>query len=92
MSIIRIDPPLPLETPKGRGMAHFVIDYGTEYHLLWVVFVDATGECWSLPNPEVRMGQNWTMGRRDHEKVSGQTPPKVHNAPGSETPQDVQTC
>jgi hypothetical protein len=45
-------------------MAHFVIDYGPETDLLWVVFMDQDGACWSVPNPEVRMRFNWSMGRR----------------------------
>ena len=62
-----------METPKGSGWAHFVIDYGPEAALLWVVFMDADGACWTVPNPEVRMTKNWTMGRRPHstaEKVA----------------------
>jgi hypothetical protein len=62
--ITQLDPPLPLETPKGAGLAHFVIDYGPEADLVWVVFMDKDGACWSVPNPEVRMSLNWTMGRR----------------------------
>jgi hypothetical protein len=62
--ITQLNPPLPLETPKGPGLAHFVIDYGPESELLWVVFLHADGACWTVPNPEVRMTFNWTMGRR----------------------------
>jgi len=29
-----------------------------------VVFMDTDGACWTVPNPEVRMSFNWTMGRR----------------------------
>jgi len=47
--------------------AHFVIDYGPEAALLWVVFMDADGACWRVPNAEVRMSYNWTMGRRKPE-------------------------
>jgi hypothetical protein len=39
--LIQLNPPLPLETSKGPGWAHFVIDYGPESALLWVVFMDA---------------------------------------------------
>jgi hypothetical protein len=60
----RINPPLPLFTPKGRGLAHFVIDYGFETHLTWVVFLDMNGECWSFQNPDVRMQKNITHGRK----------------------------
>ena len=56
-----------METSKGGGWAHFVIDYGPETALLWVVFMDADGACWTVPNPEVRMSFNWTMGRRKPE-------------------------
>ena len=66
--ITQLNPPLPLDTPKGHGLAHFVIDYGAENNLLWVVFMDADGACWSIPNPEVRMRPNWSMGRRPDEK------------------------
>lgn len=61
--ITRIDPPLPVFTPDGHGLAHFVIDYGYESHLTWVVFLDSTGECWSYQNPDVRMQKNITHGR-----------------------------
>ena len=62
--LVQLNPPLPLKTPKGDGLAHFVIDYGPESDLLWVVFMDADGACWTVPNPEIRMSANWTMGRR----------------------------
>lgn len=65
--LTQLNPPLPLETTKGAGWAHFVIDYGPESALLWVVFMDADGACWTVPNPEVRMSLNWTMGRRKGE-------------------------
>jgi hypothetical protein len=62
--LTQLNPPLPLETSKGPGWAHFVIDYGPESALLWVVFMDADGACWTVPNFEVRMSYNWTIGRR----------------------------
>ncbi len=64
MSLLQLDPPLPLDTPKGPALAHIVIDLGVEHHLLWVCFLDASGECWTYPNPEVRARANVTMGRR----------------------------
>lgn len=59
----QLNPPIPLETPKGKALAHFVIDYGPEHNLMWVTFVDATGECWTWPNYKVRAQKNITMGR-----------------------------
>jgi hypothetical protein len=61
--ITRIDPPLPLQTPKGKAMAHFIIDYGIEHDLHWVCFQDTTGECWTWNNKEIRLQENITAGR-----------------------------
>jgi hypothetical protein len=70
---IQLNPPLPLETSKGSGWAHFVIDYGPESALLWVVFMDKDGACWTVPNAEVRMSFNWTLGRRKPEECDEST-------------------
>jgi hypothetical protein len=64
VKITQFNPPLPLKTSKGSGLAHFVIDYGPESHLMWVVFLDADGACWTVPNPEIRMAPNWSFNRR----------------------------
>ena len=61
--ILQLNPPIPVETPKGPGMAHLVIDYGVEHNLFWVVFIDATGECWTYTNPKIRAQKNITLGR-----------------------------
>ena len=59
--IKQLNPPLPVITPKGEGMAHLVIDYGQEHHLLWVCFIDETGECWTYSNKHIRLQTNMTM-------------------------------
>lgn len=59
--IKRIDPPLPLETPKGKAFAHFLIDYGMEHHIYWVCFVESTGECWTFDNTKIKMQGNPTV-------------------------------
>lgn len=68
--MIQLNPPLPMETPKGKGYAHFLMDYSQEHHLMWVVFIDDTGECWTFQNPEVRLQMNYTMGRRGTTTLS----------------------
>lgn len=65
--ILQLDPPLPLKTIKGNGWAHFLIDYGQEHHLIWVVFLDDGGQCWSIANPDVALMPNWTIGRADKQ-------------------------
>ena len=61
--ILQLSPVLPLETPKGTGWAHFLIDYSQEHNLLWVVFLEENGECWTFPNSEIRMVHNLSLGR-----------------------------
>jgi hypothetical protein len=59
--IIQLNPIIPVETPRGRGNAHFLIDYGEEQHLCWVVFLDESGECWTFINPQIRLQKNETL-------------------------------
>ena len=61
--IIQLNPPIPVSTPKGNALAHMVIDYGPEHNLIWVCFIDSTGECWSYDNKYIRAQMNITMGR-----------------------------
>jgi hypothetical protein len=63
MNILQLDPPIPLNTPKGPGLAWLVIDYGPEHNILWTVAIDKTGEIWTFSNPEVRAQQNVSIGR-----------------------------
>lgn len=65
MSVLQLDPPIPVITPKGEGYAHLLIDYGPEFSLLWVCFQDDTGECWTWANHDIRGPKNVTMGRRN---------------------------
>ena len=59
--MLQLNPTIWMRTPKGVGLCHFVIDYGEEHDLLWVVADDATGELWTWPNPEVRLIPNKSM-------------------------------
>lgn len=62
--ILQLNPPLQIETPKGDALAMFVVDYGADWSLIWVAVIDATGECWSFQNPEIKFPKNITTGRR----------------------------
>ena len=61
--MIQLSPAIPIMTPKGEGIAHFLIDYGIEDNLYWVCFITETGECWTFGNPEIRACNNITLGR-----------------------------
>ena len=61
--MLQLRPTLPMLTPKGPALAHFVIDYGEEHHLMWVCIQDSTGEIWTFANPDVRGQTNLTFKR-----------------------------
>jgi hypothetical protein len=61
--MLRLDPPLPVVTPQGKGLAHILIDYGIDFDLCWVVFQDS-GECWTWRNQDIRAEKNVTFGRK----------------------------
>lgn len=63
MSMLQLDPPIPLVTPKGEGFAHVLLDYGPESDLYWTVLITQTGEIWTYANRYVRAGKNITLGR-----------------------------
>ncbi len=63
--ILQLNPPIPMQTPKGQGYAHFLVDRGLELDNEWIVFQDS-GEIWSFLNREVRLEKNITYGRRDN--------------------------
>lgn len=61
--IKQLNPPIPVVTPKGKAIAHFLIDYGIENDLYWVCAQDNTGECWTWSNRDIRFQKNITQGR-----------------------------
>lgn len=62
-SILQIDPPLPMETPKGKAWAHFLYDYGIEANAMFGVFLNESGEFWIFQGHELRIERNLTLGR-----------------------------
>lgn len=61
--LIQLNPPIPVTTPKGPAIAHFVIDYGPESDLKWICFQQTTGECWTYSNTMIRAQKNITENR-----------------------------
>ena len=61
--IIEIEQMLWLQTPKGQGIAKFLIDRGPESDLEWVCFIHETKEIWTFSNWDVRVSDNITLGR-----------------------------
>lgn len=65
-TMLQLNPPIPMQTPKGDGLAVMVIDYGPDYDLLWTIAIskgEHAGEIWTYANPHVRAVENVTLGR-----------------------------
>ncbi|WP_374412316.1 hypothetical protein [Novosphingobium colocasiae] len=71
MMFTQLNPTIPLHVlGKGDGYAIGMIDYGQEHNLIWVTALDSSGEIWCAPNPTVRLGRNWTMGRGENPLIA----------------------
>ena len=72
MLMIEIKSPIPLiivdnpdGIPTGKGRAYFMDDGSIDEDIVWVIAMDATGECWSVRNRYIRFVPNRTYGRKN---------------------------
>ena len=65
--ILQLNPMIAVYTPKGKGNAAFLIDYGLESDLYFVILQDS-GEIWTYSVKEVKLCQNITAGRKYEQK------------------------
>jgi hypothetical protein len=63
MTILQLNPMIPVWVDDKEGYAIGWIDYSQEHHLMWIISFDDTGEVWTIPNPKVRLQKNFSMGR-----------------------------
>lgn len=72
---IQLDPPIPVTVTSGalplgvkskcgRGWAYGWKDVGVDGHRLWIVVMDDTREVVDVPQPEILVDMNWSLGRR----------------------------
>ena len=61
--LLQLNPPIPIYTPKGKAVAHILIDYGIEFDLVWVSFNHTDGQCWCWSNKDITIDKNITIGR-----------------------------
>lgn len=54
VNMLQLNPPLILETPKGRALAYFLINYGFGHTLHWVCAQEDTGQCGTYSSVDVK--------------------------------------
>ena len=69
----QLNPPLPLHTPKGRALAVALIDYGPQWDLQWVTFLNDNGECCTFRNSQIRQERNHTFDFSKPSEISNPT-------------------
>lgn len=84
--MLQLNPPLPLETPRGSAICHFLLTAGIENHLYFVCFLDDTGQCWTFDNRQIRAPKNITWGRLNPEKPDEQGQAKAVGNTGWDLP------
>jgi len=52
--MLQLNPTIEVQTPKGKGYAHFLLNYSMDENLAWVVFMEETKEFCTFRNLEVR--------------------------------------
>lgn len=62
--MLQLNPSIPVHViNKGSGEALGWIDYGKEDNLIWIVALDDDGSVWLVPNPDIRLLNNYSIGR-----------------------------
>jgi hypothetical protein len=60
-SIHEIKQVLPVNTPHGKGLALFIIDYGLHANTIWIVSLFESGEVKHYDSRDIRVERNWTV-------------------------------
>jgi hypothetical protein len=64
--VTRCEPPLPIVTPLGAGLAHWRIERGIElptFYEVWICEGAHSGEIWEFPQHVLTAPENTTAGR-----------------------------
>jgi len=64
--ILQLNPQIPVtrKSDSRQGFAFLVIDYSQDHYILFAVAFNDTGEIWLIPNNELRMQENISLGRK----------------------------
>lgn len=67
MTILQLNPQIPLVTPMGGAQCVAIIDYSEEHDLKFVCILDEGGAVFTFQNKDVKGYANPTMGRTKQE-------------------------
>jgi hypothetical protein len=67
--MLQLEPPIPMQTPHGEGMAILVIDPGIHWNTVWCVALKDTLEIKHYESKDLKIGKNFTFGFVPKEKL-----------------------
>jgi hypothetical protein len=59
--ILQLNPPLPVETPHGEGMAIVLIDYGLNWNTCFLVCLKRNRELKHYNSGQLKLAKNYTF-------------------------------
>ena len=99
---MRLEPPIEMDTPRGRALAFFRTDPSSTQSIRWGCCIKATGEWWEYENEHVLHAPCETSGIRRNPAAAapgeaaqgGDAPPATALAPAPLAPlqHDLQPC
>jgi hypothetical protein len=60
--ILQLNPPIPVETEHGPGIALILIDYGTEHNSCFLVAIHKSREIKHYQSSQLKIAVNFTFG------------------------------
>lgn len=63
MIFVELLNPPECDTEKGRGFAHWAIDYGAHGNVLFGVVLGDSGQLWWVPTHKLTIVENWSLGQ-----------------------------
>lgn len=60
MNLLQLNPPIPVTTPLGNGIAIVVMDYGVDFNSVWVVMLDK-GPIQHFTSKQLKRQKNFTF-------------------------------
>lgn len=69
MTVIELLNPPECDTEKGRGWAHWLLDYGAHGNVLFGVVLSDSGQLWWVPTHKLTIVANWSLGQHGTKKI-----------------------
>lgn len=67
--ILQLNPAIPVDTPLGKGLCIFIIDYGMHLNSCWMVALKDDGQVKHFDSNDIRLTANHTYALNIQQKA-----------------------